>query len=78
MRNRSANLGCSCLKTSTSTWQPLIREYALLEVPINPVCKVDCKGLCPVCGENLNQADCGHKDLNEESPFSALKDLLDE
>ena len=57
---------------------PLIREYALLEVPINPICKADCKGLCAVCGENLNEVDCGHKDLTEESPFSGLKDLLDD
>jgi uncharacterized protein len=57
---------------------PLIREYALLEIPINPLCKPDCKGLCPVCGENLNEVDCGHKDMSDDSPFSALKDLLDE
>ncbi len=31
--------------------EPLQREYALLEIPINPVCKPECKGLCPVCGE---------------------------
>ena len=58
--------------------QPLIREYALLEVPINPICKPTCKGLCSVCGEDLNQTDCGHKDIAKESPFSALKDLLGE
>jgi uncharacterized protein len=57
---------------------PLIREYALLDIPINPICKPDCKGLCPVCGQNLNEADCGHKSLSEESPFSRLKDLLDD
>ena len=56
--------------------EPLMREYALLEVPISPVCKPDCKGLCPVCGENLNRIDCGHH-LVSSSPFSALKDLLD-
>ena len=58
--------------------QPLIREYALLEIPIKPVCKPTCKGLCAVCGEDLNKTDCGHKDIAEESPFSALKDLLGE
>ena len=58
--------------------QPLIREYALLEMPIKPICKQDCKGLCPVCGENLNEVDCGHKNIAKESPFSALKDLLEE
>jgi uncharacterized protein len=58
--------------------QPLVREYALLEVPINPTCRPDCKGLCSVCGEDLNQSDCGHKETINDSPFSALKDLLDE
>ena len=32
----------------------LIREYLVMEVPYSPVCKEDCKGLCPVCGKNLN------------------------
>jgi uncharacterized protein len=58
--------------------QPLIREYALLEIPIKPVCKPTCKGLCAVCGEDLNKTDCGHKNIAEESPFAALKDLLGE
>ena len=58
--------------------QPLIREYALLEVPIKPICKPDCLGLCSVCGEDLNLGDCGHKDTIEDSPFSTLKDLLEE
>ena len=55
--------------------EPLLREYALLEFPISPVCKPDCKGLCPVCGENLNRTDCGHRP-ETDSPFAVLKDLL--
>ena len=55
--------------------EPLLREYALLEFPISPACKPDCKGLCPVCGENLNQTDCGHRP-EPDRPFSALKILL--
>ena len=42
-------------------FETLIREYFLLEVPITPLCKPDCKGLCPVCGEDLNKVDCGHQ-----------------
>jgi uncharacterized protein len=56
---------------------PLMREYALLEVPIQPLCQPDCKGLCPECGENLNQVNCGHRSGGDESPFAALKDLLE-
>ena len=55
--------------------EPLMREYALLEFPISPVCKPDCKGLCQVCGENLNKIDCGHRP-EVDSPFAVLKDLL--
>jgi uncharacterized protein len=56
--------------------QPLLRDYALLEIPIKPICRPDCKGLCPVCGENLNETDCGHRPEESDSPFSALKNLL--
>ncbi|MBI5295415.1 MAG: DUF177 domain-containing protein [Chloroflexi bacterium] len=55
---------------------PLLRDYALLEVPINPICKPECKGLCLECGENLNLVDCGHRPQHNNSPFSSLKDLL--
>ncbi len=55
--------------------EPLLREYALLEFPISPVCQLDCKGLCPVCGENLNWTDCGHHP-EPDLPFVMLKDLL--
>ena len=40
--------------------EPLVREILLVEVPINPVCKPECKGLCPECGADLNLAPCEH------------------
>ncbi|HSL45191.1 MAG TPA: DUF177 domain-containing protein [Anaerolineales bacterium] len=57
---------------------PLLREYALLEVPINPLHDPDCKGLCSVCGQDLNIRDCGHRPDQSDSPFAKIKDLLDE
>jgi len=39
---------------------PLTRDYLLLELPIKPICRPDCKGLCPVCGVNLNETICEH------------------
>lgn len=56
--------------------EDLLREYALLEIPINPVCKADCQGLCAECGQNLNEKDCGHRPEEPDSPFAKLKDLL--
>ena len=40
--------------------EPLLRDYLLVEVPINALCKPDCKGLCRECGENLNLNTCEH------------------
>ncbi len=39
---------------------PLVREYILLDTPIKPLCREDCKGLCVVCGEDLNVTTCEH------------------
>jgi uncharacterized protein len=43
----------------------LVREYLILEIPISPVCKTDCLGLCSICGENRNHVQCGHEESNE-------------
>lgn len=55
---------------------PLIREYALLEIPIKPLHDPECKGLCIECGQDLNIRDCGHRQDQDDSPFAKLKDLL--
>jgi len=43
--------------------EPLLREYLLLDLPLRPLCTPDCRGLCPVCGTDLNLSDCGHRSL---------------
>ncbi len=37
-----------------------IRQEVLLEYPMKPLCREDCKGICSVCGQNLNEGVCGH------------------
>lgn len=37
-----------------------IRQEITLSYPIKFLCKDDCKGLCSVCGQNLNKGDCSH------------------
>lgn len=55
-----------------------IKEQVLIAVPMVPLHRPDCKGLCPVCGTDLNEASCGCRKDNpgEFRAFSALKDLL--
>ncbi len=45
--------------------KPILRDYLLMEMPINPVCQPDCRGLCNICGQNLNQAVCEHYQNSE-------------
>jgi len=56
---------------------PLAREYLLLDMPITPLCRPDCRGLCPVCGINRNREQCEHEGQSGDPRFSILKDLLD-
>ena len=56
---------------------PLAREYMHLDIPIKPLCSPDCKGLCPVCGENLNEIDCGHKPEDSDPRLAVLRSLLE-
>jgi uncharacterized protein len=44
--------------------EELIGDSLLLEIPINPICKEDCKGLCIECGQNLNLASCNHGSID--------------
>jgi uncharacterized protein len=52
-----------------------ILEEVILTIPILPLCRPDCRGLCPVCGENRNTNPCQCKPGGGASPFSVLKDL---
>lgn len=38
--------------------RPLVRDAVLLELPIAPLCREDCAGLCPTCGADLNEGPC--------------------
>ncbi len=36
-----------------------IRQEIVLDYPMKPLCSIDCNGLCPQCGKNLNEGSCG-------------------
>ena len=56
-----------------------IREDLVLMFPDQFLCKEDCLGICPKCGQNLTEAQCECDTSSdweeEESPWDALKDL---
>jgi uncharacterized protein len=55
--------------------RPLVRDALLLELPLAPLCREDCAGLCPVCGadRNVEPCDCG---AGAVDPRWAVLDVL--
>ena len=55
--------------------EPLLREQVILAVPFAPLCAEDCKGLCPVCGIDLNTGNCTCDRTPVDPRWSALRNL---
>ena len=53
----------------------LVREQILLAIPMIPLCSEECKGLCNVCGTNLNIDNCSCEKKRIDPRFAVLKDL---
>lgn len=57
-----------------------LNSALIMETPFQVLCRPDCKGLCPVCGANLNEEDCGHaaqieRERMKSNPFAVLANL---
>ena len=52
-----------------------VRDELLVELPMNPLCREDCKGLCPVCGADRNRKKCRCK-VQGSLAWSALDDIV--
>jgi uncharacterized protein len=46
---------------------PFLRDEIILSIALKPLCSEKCKGLCPVCGTNLNESVCEHVKIEEKS-----------
>ncbi len=55
-----------------------LRQNLLAVLPIAPLCRPDCAGLCPVCGTNRNTDPCGHVVDDANHPLAGLAELLRE
>ncbi len=56
--------------------EPAVREYGLLALPMQPLCRDDCAGLCPQCGANQNQGKCQCVVEAADGRFAVLRALL--
>lgn len=53
-----------------------VRESLLLAVPLQSLCREDCRGLCPVCGADRNEGDCGCDATTVDPRLAALKQFI--
>jgi uncharacterized protein len=57
--------------------EDVVREQVLLSLPTRTLCKPDCKGLCPRCGQNQNLATCSCEQTPSDPRWNALAGLAD-
>jgi uncharacterized protein len=55
--------------------EDILREQVLLQLPMQRVCREDCKGICPVCGTNRNETQCHCEAHPTDDRWSALKQV---
>ncbi len=51
----------------------VVREQIYLSLPMQSICKESCRGLCPVCGANLNETSCLCRKTESPPAFSKLR-----
>ncbi len=54
---------------------PAIREYLLIELPDDPLCRDDCAGICPVCGIDRNTGSCSCDTTVRDERWAVLDEL---
>ena len=54
----------------------VLREYVLLSLPMQQICRADCAGICAKCGQNRNTTLCSCIDQPADERWSALRDLI--
>lgn len=55
--------------------EPMLRDAVALALPLRPLCRVDCLGLCPTCGWDLNKGPCDCRDEQLDPRWAALSGL---
>ena len=72
---REDDIGVSYYRDEVIDLGGVMREQFILAVPMKPLCQESCRGLCPVCGVNLNREDCGGHEGWVDPRLDALRKL---
>ncbi len=64
-------------KGKTLNLYNVLRDQLFLALPLKPLCREECKGLCPSCGADLNKGPCSCKAKKGDPRLAALKKLKD-
>lgn len=56
--------------------EALINNEILMNMPVKVLCREECRGICPVCGQNLNEGECGCDRFVPDPRMAAIKDIF--
>lgn len=76
--NRKANLYFPIETRNEIDLTDNIREEVIISYPLKPLCRPDCRGLCPRCGQNLNQRKCQCQTKGADNGFTQKASFKDQ
>lgn len=74
-QNQNSDDDAVFLEGEMADISPIVEETIFMAVPICPLCKDECQGLCPICGRNRNTSTCSCKEENIDPRWEKLKNL---
>jgi len=72
---RAEEMGLILFKGEEIDMRDAVQSEIVMAIPIKPLCANDCKGLCPQCGSDLNEVDCGCQSNSVDPRLAVLKRL---
>jgi len=75
-RETKEEIDVNTLKSNEIDIDAILLEQLTLDMPMKSVCRIDCKGLCPKCGTNLNEGKCSCPSAEQiDKRFAKLKEI---
>jgi uncharacterized protein len=74
---KDEDLGTMYVEGEILETRPILIEQLQLNIPMKPLCRPDCQGLCPVCGIDRNSETCSCEEKSGDPRWAALASLKD-